>query len=110
MRFPGTITVPEDAFDKVIEYAARSLKQHGFRDIVFLGDHGSYQKEEAAVAQRLDREWAATPARGHAVLEYYPESEHGFGKLRAAQGYSPSDARIQAGLPATSLMMAPDPS
>src|SRR5439155_1385451 len=64
MRFPGTITVPEDAFDKVIEYAARSLKQHGFRDIVFLGDHGSYQQEEAAVAQRLDREWMATLAIG----------------------------------------------
>src|SRR5229473_6680384 len=31
MRFPGTITVPEDAFQKVIEYAARSFKQHGFR-------------------------------------------------------------------------------
>src|SRR5947207_8465918 len=74
MRFPGTITVPEDAFERVIEYAARSFKQHGFRDIVFLGDHGSYQKEEAAVAQRLDREWAATPARVHAILEYYQES------------------------------------
>src|SRR5688500_19508742 len=29
MRFPGTITVPEDAFEKVIESAARSFKQIG---------------------------------------------------------------------------------
>jgi len=110
MRFPGTITVPEDAFEKVIEYAARSFKQHGFRDIVFLGDHDSYQKEEAAVAQRLDREWAATPARVHAIPEYYQESEHGFGKLLEAQGYPASEVGTHAGLADTSLMMALDPS
>ncbi len=110
MRFPGTITVPEDAFDKVIEYAARSLKQHGFRDIVFLGDHGSYQQEEAAVAQRLDREWMATPVRVHAILEYYQESEHGFGRLLESKGYPASEVGTHAGLADTSLMMALDPS
>ena len=110
MRFPGTITVPEDAFEKVIEYAARSFKQHGFRDIVFLGDHGSYQKEEAAIAQKLDREWAATPARAHAILDYYQESEHGFGKLLESKGYPVSEVGTHAGLADTSLMMALDPS
>ncbi len=110
MRFPGTITVPEDAFEKVIEYAARSLKQHGFRDIIFLGDHGSYQQEETAVAQRLDREWAATPARVHAILEYYQESEHGFGKLLESRGYPAGEVGTHAGLADTSLMMALDPS
>src|SRR5208283_1052958 len=65
MRFPGTITVPEEAFEKILEYAARSFKLAEFRDIVFLGDHGSDQKGEKAVADRLDREWAATPVRVH---------------------------------------------
>src|ERR1700746_2201469 len=50
MRFPGTITVPEEAFQKTLEYAARSFKLAGFRDIVLLGDHGGYQKGEKAVA------------------------------------------------------------
>ena len=67
MRFPGTITVPGDTFEKVLEYAARSFKLHGFRDIVFLGDHGDYQPNERAVASRLNREWTATPVRVHAV-------------------------------------------
>src|SRR6266853_1327463 len=49
LRFPGTITVPEDTFEKTIESAARSLQLHGFRDIVFLGDHGSTQTGEEAV-------------------------------------------------------------
>jgi creatinine amidohydrolase/Fe(II)-dependent formamide hydrolase-like protein len=110
MRFPGTITVPADAFAKTIEYAARSFKLHGFRDIVFLGDHGSYQEDEAAVAQRLDREWAATPVRAHAILEYYEESEHGFGKLLESRGYPVSEVGTHAGLADTSLMMALDPS
>ena len=34
MRFPGTITVPEAAFDTVIEYTARSFKQHGFATLL----------------------------------------------------------------------------
>src|SRR3981189_3385199 len=71
MRLPGTITVPEDAFEKTIECTARSLQVHGFRDIVFLGDHGSTQTGEEAVARRLNREWAAKPARGHAITEYH---------------------------------------
>ena len=35
MRFAGTITLPDPIFRQVLEYAARSLKLHGFRDIVF---------------------------------------------------------------------------
>ena len=46
MRFPGTISVPEAAFEAILESAARSFKQHGFKDIVFLGDHGGYQADE----------------------------------------------------------------
>src|SRR5262245_30931901 len=61
MRFPGTITVPNETFEKVLEYAARSFRLHGFHDIVFLGDHGGYQNDDKAVADRLNREWAATP-------------------------------------------------
>jgi creatinine amidohydrolase len=110
MRFPGTVTVPVAAFESVIEYAARSFKQHGFRDIVFLGDHGSYQSEEAAVAQRLGREWAATPVRAHAILEYYQASEHGFARLLESRGYPASEVGTHAGLADTSLMLALDPS
>src|SRR5438552_11743416 len=71
MRFPGTISVPERAFEAVLESAARSFKRHGFRDIVFIGDHGGYQKSEQAVAARLNREWAASPTRVHAIVGFY---------------------------------------
>src|ERR1700727_3006537 len=42
LRFPGTIGVPEAAFETILEYAARRFKLHGLKDIVFLGDHGGY--------------------------------------------------------------------
>jgi len=55
MRYPGTITVPADAYRKILASAARSMKLAGFRDVVFLGDSGDYQKDDEAVAQELDR-------------------------------------------------------
>ena len=109
MRFPGTITVPEEAFEKILEYAARSFKAAGFRDIVFLGDHGSYQRVEKAVAERLDKEWAAKPVRVHAIEEYYRVSGDEFGRLLKSKGYREEEVGTHAGLADTSLTLAVDP-
>jgi creatinine amidohydrolase len=109
MRFPGTITVPEEAFDKILEYAARSFKLAGFHDIVFLGDHGSYQKDEKAIADRLNKEWAAQPVRVHGIEEYYRASESEFGKLLMSKGYREGEVGTHAGLADTSLTLAVDP-
>jgi creatinine amidohydrolase len=109
MRFPGTITIPEEAFDKTLEYAARSFKLAGFHSIVFLGDHGGYQKDEKRVADRLDKEWAAQPVRVLAVEEYYRASESGFGQLLKSKGYPEQEVGLHAGLADTSLMLAVDP-
>jgi hypothetical protein len=40
MAFPGTITLPDEHFRKVVEWAARSFRVNGFKDIVFIGDSG----------------------------------------------------------------------
>jgi len=109
MRFPGTITVPEEAFEKVLESAAGSFKLAGFRDIVFLGDHGGYQRAEKAVAARLDREWGATDVRAHAIEEYYRASEAEFAQLLRSKGYPEEEVGTHAGLADTSLMLAVDP-
>jgi creatinine amidohydrolase/Fe(II)-dependent formamide hydrolase-like protein len=53
MKHPGTITVPEEAFEKTLESAARSLMHHGFTRVVLLGDHGGYVKNLANVARRV---------------------------------------------------------
>ena len=109
MRFPGTITMPDDTFEKVLEYAARSFKLHGFHDIVFLGDHGGYQKDEKIVADRLNREWAATPVRVHALEEYYHATETGYVDALKSHGVRDDEIGTHAGLADTSLLLAVDP-
>jgi creatinine amidohydrolase/Fe(II)-dependent formamide hydrolase-like protein len=109
MRYPGTITVPADVYRKVLESAARSLRQAGFRTIVFLGDHGDYQKDNEAVARRLDLEWAAGKIRVVAITEYYRAATDGFARNLRERGYSPQEIGLHAGLADTSLALAVDP-
>jgi len=110
MRFPGTITIPDQAFEQVLEYAARSLKLAGFHDIVLLGDHGGYQSELKTVADKLNREWSKTSsARVHAVLDYYRTTETAYVEALRGRGFSPAEIGTHAGLADTSLMLATDP-
>jgi creatinine amidohydrolase/Fe(II)-dependent formamide hydrolase-like protein len=110
MRFPGTISVPEAAFETILEYAARSFKLHGFKDVVFLGDHGGYQASEKNVANKLDREWASSNVRAHAVTQYYDAAQSDFVQILKGQGFTLSEIGTHAGLNDTSLMLALDPS
>lgn len=109
MRFPGTITVPTPVFEKVLESAAESFRAHGFRDIVLLGDHGGYQDSLRQVAARLNRRWAGTPARAHAITEYYSAIRGTFVPELRARGYGEAIGK-HADLVDTSLMLAVDPS
>lgn len=109
MRWPGTITVPDDVFEKTLESAGQSFKLHGFRDIVFLGDHGGYQKDLSVVADRLNRQWASTPVRAHALLDYYKVQDVPYVQALKARGYSEAEIGTHAGLADTSLLMAVNP-
>ncbi len=108
MRFPGTITVPDDVFRRMLESAVRSVQRHGFRDVVLLGDHGDTQAGQKAVAARLNREWTGTPVRVHAVDAYYRASTAGFDELLRARGYRDDELGRHAGLADTSLALAID--
>ena len=110
MRFAGTISIPEAAFEATLEGAAPSFRRHGFRDIVLIGDHGGYQKSLAKVADRLDREWArqGSPARVHAVEEYYRASEREFAAALRKLGFSDAEIGVHAGAADTSLALAVD--
>jgi creatinine amidohydrolase len=109
MRYPGTITVPDDTYRKMLESAARSFRLAGFRDIVLLGDSGDYQKDNQSVAQQLNREWAASTARVHAVRDYYRVPTVWFAETLKSRGYSEAEIGVHAGLADTSLMLALDP-
>ncbi|HEY7142381.1 MAG TPA: creatininase family protein [Methylomirabilota bacterium] len=110
MRYAGTITLPEPVFEGVLESAARSFALHGFRDIVFLGDSGGNQAGQEAVARRLNRAWAASPVRAHAIDAYYRASTTGGRALLLGRGYQDREIGKHAGALDTSLMLAVDPS
>lgn len=108
MRFAGTISVPEDAFKSVLDGAARSFKQHGFVDMVLIGDHGGYQAQLKALATRLNHDWAATPARAHFIGDYYRITQTDYVQALKAKGLSDAQIGMHAGTADTSLMMAID--
>jgi creatinine amidohydrolase len=107
MRWAGTITLPDDVFMKVLEFAARSLKQHGFIDIALIGDSGGNQAGQKAVAEALNREWAATNARVHHVTAYYPGRGD---EWVVSQGVSAEDVGTHAGTHDTSSLMYLNPA
>jgi creatinine amidohydrolase/Fe(II)-dependent formamide hydrolase-like protein len=76
MKFPGTISIPDEAFEKTLEGAARSFRHHGFRDVVLLGEHGGYRRSLQRVADRLNTQWAKSGVRVHPLPEYYVEYPH----------------------------------
>jgi creatinine amidohydrolase/Fe(II)-dependent formamide hydrolase-like protein len=106
MKFPGTITLPAAAFETTLEYAARSLRRAGFRDIVLIGDHGGYQESLRRSAARLNREWAASPVRVHALTEYYRAADADYAKALQARGFSAAEIGTHAGLADTALSLA----
>ncbi len=108
MRFAGTISVPDDAFAAIVAGAARSLRQHGFLDIVLIGDSGNYQGQLKDVAQRLNREWAGGRARAHFVDAYYRAAGDGFNQALRAAGLNDAQIGVHAGAADTSLMLAVD--
>lgn len=110
MRWAGTISIPDDAFRGLLEGAARSLAAHGFTDIVLIGDHGDYQGQLKAVADRLNRDWKDRPARAHYVAAYYAAAQEPFARLLRERGLTDAQIGSHAGAADTALTLAVDPS
>jgi creatinine amidohydrolase/Fe(II)-dependent formamide hydrolase-like protein len=108
MAFPGTLSLRESTFEAVLEDTARSLKQHGFRRICFLGDSGPNQAPQARVAERLNKEWAAEGVRVLAVASYYDQNKAQAAWLQG-QGESAAAIGTHAGILDTSQLLAVRP-
>ncbi len=103
MRYPGTITLPNEFFVKLLEYAARSLRVHGFTDIVLIGDSGGNQRGMEEVAGALNEEWGGEGARVHFIGDYY--SANGYREWLAEQGETEESIGRHAGITDTSLLL-----
>jgi creatinine amidohydrolase/Fe(II)-dependent formamide hydrolase-like protein len=109
MKFPGTISIPDAAFEQVLEGTARSLRQAGFRDVYFLGDHGGYQSNLKRAADRLEHEKprpGAAPFHAHALDTYYRVTQTAYVDALKARGHTAAEIGQHAGLADTSLSLA----
>jgi creatinine amidohydrolase len=82
MQYPGTISLREETFVALLTDIASSLKQHGFRDIVLIGDSGGNTRGMQTVADTLTGQWKDSGVRVHHVAEYYESDMWSFDYLK----------------------------
>jgi hypothetical protein len=81
MTSPGTISLRQETFEAVLTDMAESLHQHGFENIVFIGDSGGNQSGMGNVADALNAKWGGSAA-AHFIPEYYRSPEGSRNVLR----------------------------
>ncbi len=108
MKYPGTISVREETFQALLTDICGSLKAHGFKRIVLIGDSGGNQPGLKAVAERLTREWPAEKCRVVFIPEYYDLS--GVKKLLVSEGIKevPEGLHDDFAMEATMLAVEPE--
>ena len=108
MNYPGTISVNEDTYERLLTDVCASLRVHGFRHIVLLGDSGGNQQGMQAVAQQLTAKWAGGQTKVHFLSEYYnyDEVERWLGK----QGIRPRSESVHDDFLVTAQLMALSPT
>jgi creatinine amidohydrolase len=90
MRYPGTITLPEDRFIELLVNAGRSLKSGGFKNIYFLGESGGNRNGMREAATRLNDLWKGA-ATAHWIDDYYTKSHDDQNKWITANMKIPAD-------------------
>jgi creatinine amidohydrolase len=108
MKYPGTISVTEETFERLLADICACLRVHGFRHIVLIGDSGGNQKGMKAVALRLEAKWKGGKTRVHYIPEYY--DYEGVDKWLEGQGIRQTDEGLHDDFAVTAQMMAVDPA
>lgn len=106
MQFAGTISVREETYEALLEDAAASLKQHGFKLICFLGDSGGNQQAQKKIAAKLTEKWKVSGVRVLQVSDYY--DNNGQDAWVQSQKLAVKDPAAHAGFEDSSELMAID--
>ena len=107
MKYPGTISLRQETFESVLDDVASSLRAHGFKHIIFIGDSGGNVSGMENVAARLNERWY--DAHAHHIPEYYQYGGGSF--LEEELGIvATEDDGIHDSFGITALMMVTDPT
>jgi creatinine amidohydrolase len=107
MKYPGTISVSSDTFQRLLSDICASLHAHGFRRIVLIGDSDGNQRDMQAVAARLDAHWVGK-TRVLFIPEYYDYP--GVERWLEQQNVRQRDEGLHDDFVTTAQLMAVDPA
>lgn len=108
MKYPGTISLSEDTYQRLLTDICASLKAHGFEHIVLIGDSGGNQKGMKEVAGNLNTKWKGSKTRVHFIPEYYDYGA--VTKWLESQGIKQKPEGHHDDFAMTAQMMAVDPT
>jgi creatinine amidohydrolase/Fe(II)-dependent formamide hydrolase-like protein len=108
MRYPGTISLTEDTFQRLLIDICASLQAHGFRHIILIGDSGGNQDGMKEVAKKLNARWKEKKTRVHFIPEYYDYP--GVTRWLSQQGIKQKNEGLHDDFAVTAQMMAVDPT
>lgn len=106
MLYPGTMSVSEATYEVLLTDICASLKAHGFRRIVLIGDSGGNQAGLKAVAERLGEKWQGT-CRVLYIPEYYDFSA--VAKWLESQGIKQTPEGLHDDFGMTAQLLAIEP-
>jgi creatinine amidohydrolase len=109
MKYPSTISVRAETYKALLTDIAASLKTHGFRHMILIGDSGGNQTGMKEVATELSAKWAPGTTV-HFIPEYYDFYNQGtLTKWMESQGIREVDEGHHDNVAITAMMMVVDP-
>jgi creatinine amidohydrolase/Fe(II)-dependent formamide hydrolase-like protein len=108
MKYPGTISLTEETYHRLLVDICASFRAHGFTNIVLIGDSGGNQEGMKNVTAELNAKWAGGKTKVHFIPEYYDYT--GVEKWLETQGIKQTPEGYHDDFAITAQMMAVDPT
>src|SRR5438874_8298157 len=108
MLYPGTISVTEQTFQALLTDICSSLKTHGFKRIILIGDSGGNQDGMKTVAAALSEKWKGSSTKIVFIPEYYNTAP--VTKWLESQGIKQTPEGLHDDFAMEATMLAVDPN
>jgi creatinine amidohydrolase/Fe(II)-dependent formamide hydrolase-like protein len=108
MKYPGSISLTEETFERLLTDICASLRANGFKQIILIGDSGGNQEGMKNVAAALNAKWQGDKSTVHYIPAYYD-----FGtvtKWLEEQGIQQTSEGLHDDFAMTAMMMSVDPA